>query len=537
MPADPENPASTEDMKLERQEAQTRIAKLLAETDALKQQSSLSDRQSGLMVERLELDKRDAEARIAKIDLEKKVLSDQLTRASQLREWLKTLGTAAAILVFLWTVISGLQQLRDNLTSREEERFERAIVRISSEKPTGRLSGVVSLRDFLAPGPHASGALSYLANAMILEQDSSVRRAILEAITSLKTGELDRRTLNQTLETLVDGNRNLTQIAAKQSQSGYSYPNDPDLADRLRTISAAIVFLLKNRTEIRNLSGIYCVSCDFRGINLPGVIFDDAILSSAVFDNAILTNSSFENAVLTSTSFKGAHLNSAKFALTRDKQPGFAVEAFLHHQGFFPYGPNFNCADLQNADFSGQPFFGLVQESPGFTDPINAMVPELSNANLAKADFTRMGLYLVLKLPKGSIPQPIRLPRGASPTDMTRYLPPPTTPPPPLGMAIAARLSLHFTSSGERYESGGQFDSSIVYGYIDDEFAADKTMSVDETRKMFRRSFRNVGHAFEHSNWVDARLPKFLKELLDQQSVSTTMAEPPCAPNPYFIMR
>jgi uncharacterized protein YjbI with pentapeptide repeats len=210
--------------------------------------------------------------------------------------------------------------------------------------------------------------MSYLSNAMILEPDPTVRGAILEAITSVATTHLDRRTLDQTLETLVNGNRNLTQAAAKYDRSlRYRYPDRTGSVDRLQTISRAIVFLLGGGAQLRDFSGIYCPGCDFRGMQLAGAVFDSAVLSSAVFDNAVLNNSSFDNAVLTRTSFVGAHLNSAKFTLKRDEYPGFAVEEFRSKQGEPPYGPNFDCADLENADFSGQPLLVLCrrrQDSP-----------------------------------------------------------------------------------------------------------------------------------------------------------------------------
>jgi hypothetical protein len=165
------------------------------------------------------------------------------------------------------------------------------------------------------------------------------------------------------------------------------------------------------------------------------------------------------------------------------------------------------------------------------------MIPELTNANLNKTDFSQMGLYFVVSLPKGMAPQPIQLPRGTQPNDNARYIPAPTTPPPVLGIETVTRLPIHFTGTGEAFESGSQFDSSLVYGYIDDNFSVNNTVSDEDARKMFRTSFSRMGLAFEHSNWTDARLPKFLRNLLVHQGVSTNKMEPPCATNPAFTFR
>lgn len=82
------------------------------------------------------LEQREAEARIAKLDIEKRVLSVQLSRKHERREWLKILASLgglfaalAAIATFFFSTVRWQQESFDTRQVQIEERLDRARVR------------------------------------------------------------------------------------------------------------------------------------------------------------------------------------------------------------------------------------------------------------------------------------------------------------------------------------------------------------------------------------------------------------------------
>lgn len=88
----------------------------------------------------------------------------------ELGKMLAGIATTVGIIGTLWL---GLSQLRVTQTSRDAERFERAISRLGSVQPSERLTGLAGIQQFLkAPDEiRQEDSLRYLINAAVIEKD------------------------------------------------------------------------------------------------------------------------------------------------------------------------------------------------------------------------------------------------------------------------------------------------------------------------------------------------------------------------------
>ena len=129
-------------------------------------------------------------------------------------------------------------------------------------------------------------------------------------------------------------------------------------------------------------------------MTLTGTKFDNSILYLSNFADANLNGASFDGADIEHTSFESASLVGAKFTLREDARAGKQRWSYIYRllqQKQSIHGPNFNCADLREADFTGHPIFGFVGK-PLFVfasvrSPIYVLTASFVGADLVGTNF------------------------------------------------------------------------------------------------------------------------------------------------------
>jgi uncharacterized protein YjbI with pentapeptide repeats len=432
-----------------------------------------------------------------KLRLETAVLEQQLSRPSQAREWIKALTGLGAVAALL----AALFQLQQSYYQRADDRLERALGRLASPNVTDRLAGISTLRIVLDEGRSSERRLanSALANSLSVETDPIVSGAILDILRPTDTESRDA-----VLEELANGSRGLLPIALK-AQPGQAFQDwtiDKGDFGRLQSLERAIVTFLHSGARTTDLRNIYCVECNFEGLDLSGVDFSGAVLNNSSFRNSNLTNSSFDHSVLLATNFANANLTGAKFTL--DLQHSAFLADTLANNGEMAWGPDFSCANLENADFSRQEFLSVVENGPNFMSPGSLITPKFENANLKHTDFRSVGVYGALLPFTGR-----QLSPGSKLTFMRTQFP----------------FPLDFFGLSDKPQ---KWDQANLGGVVHMEYLAfrgtlNPTLPMGTDSRKFTGSLNLIAKAFTHSNWDDAQLPVSLRQLLTQDRVATTL--------------
>jgi uncharacterized protein YjbI with pentapeptide repeats len=328
-------------------------------------------------------------------------------------EWLKGIAGLAAILGFFATVWFTSQQLSQLTASRDEDRFDKAISRLSSTNPSERLTGVAGLQLFLGGTQRKNHlqTLLFLANALAVEKDPTISQSILDTFVSLKQSSVEQEVLDQVLIVERDRNRaiikNLREQFEMQVNNGSAklleVPDDelgfgttpPSEVQPLQATGFAIAALIRAGARVKDLSSIYCISCNFSShdgaTDLSNVDFDNSYLRDADFSRCKLENASFDGAYLIHTNFTGSDMQRAR--LTDQPLTVPPIQAILHkHALWGAFGPIFECADLTNADFSGNTLFGFYWSS------VNGVgyFPRFFGANLSGAKMSVFTIFAAL---------------------------------------------------------------------------------------------------------------------------------------------
>lgn len=361
---------------------------------------------------------KEVDLRVDKLKLENEQLRFQASwRGGRAFEFLKALTGVAAVVAALgaiagaiFTYRSATQQLARLTASQVEERFDRDTSRLGSDSPIERLEGVSGLQLFL-DSPKTSlqlASLLFLVNAAAAEKDPTVRGAILDTMATLRKYRLPERVLNKALMAACDRNRGIleslqSQFRERLKRNGkllFNQPNNEAWLGNLnnaglaplRATAETIASLVRDGAHVDDLSGIYCVSCDFsakdRRVDLSGSTFDRSYLRDANFRNAKLDKASFDGAYLSGTDFTNANLRNAKF--TSPPLIDAPVQAILARKTLSgAEGPIFECADLSGADFTGSVLFGFY-----WTKVRGAgYFPRFYGANLRGADLKSFKIF------------------------------------------------------------------------------------------------------------------------------------------------
>jgi len=367
------------------------------------------------------LEQREAEARIAKLNVERRILSLQLSRKYEQREWLKVLAglgglfaAFAAIASFSFSAFRWQQESIDARQVRIEERLDQALVRLGSDSASTRLSGIVSLKSFLTDDncERHPRVLLALTHDLASERELINRSAIIEVLDGIDSKVVANSTLNEALQSLVRFNRTfLRDGKLNQTRSPTNIqPKVDSVEAQTQGLAMAMTALFRKGARVKDLSGIYCVRCDLSNLDLKETNFDDAVLEDADFYNATLVDASFDHADLEGASFVQADLRRAKLIISQqvartkastktrefntldswqklDGPLGNQVDSSSFSRRF----PNFACADLREADFSHRTLGIYVHYWNG--SPYGAA--NFTRANIEKTNFEESKFIVV----------------------------------------------------------------------------------------------------------------------------------------------
>lgn len=443
-------------------------------------------------------------ARIDKLTAETDLIRQQLSPKSQFYERLKVItgfgGVIAGVAAIFSLLFSTCQWFKSAEATREvqiEEHLHRGLTLLGDAVAPARLAGVVSLNSFLR-GDHKKQipqVLLAFTNALALEPSETVRNALVASIDSLDEKATEKVELDRALWSLIRVSRGLVQEGQlwRQRRSNFFFPPSPDtIESRAVSVAAAVSALLRKSARVTDMSKTYLAGEDFRNLNLAGVSFNDSILAASDFGSAVLDGATFVDADLDNVKFTNAKLRGADFRQTtklflgrelhydyveeqmnrrlkwwreespqplRDKPPQFVI-----------YGPDFHCADLAQANFTGHPLLPVFPDS--LPDSMSVATLSFRGANLSGATFYSLKVFGI----------------GYEDNDVPRT---------PFPLLSDARAWMGLPRS---------------YAYFVKNVLDDKAAAQDRTG--YDGSFRELARIFGGSNWKDARMPDVIEATL-----------------------
>jgi len=336
------------------------------------------------------------------------------------------------------------------------------------------------------------------------EKESSVRNAIVQLLAELDTNIVKKEILEKAQSILINSSKyhlETGELYDKRINNKFGIPAPESHEGIARDIATGILELLKKGIKTTNMSNIFCVKCDFSGLDLQGVNFEDAILTWANFSNCNLKGANFDGADLEDTKFIRADLASVFFTYDEDKHPGYRdhyVERQLDVKQYQAsvHGPDFTNADLSNADFTGHILFGFSNDS---LDGGSVLIfnPSFKSAILTNTKFNSIGIYGTTYnyLDKG---------------DGEENVLPMTTLRGKIGLPIGRHL-LDF-----KWDT---IDYTIFHSRID----SFSVVSIDID--YFQRSTYEILYEFKGSNWQDAIWPTAMKEILSNEMENSSITK------------
>lgn len=456
------------------------------------------------------------QAQLEYLEAQRDVLRNQISTAIARRETLRTvasmlsaLSVVVGLFALAWTVWQGLSQLRLQQQERLDTQIQDAVRGLVDEKTNRRLSALTVLRIALHKSQtRQQEILSSIAYAMATENDSVVRDSMNSLIASLSATEFDHEALAATLADLAQVSRSLVEGENLREMHGWLYQRTrTDSAEsRVQSVSDAIVALLRLGARRTDLHGIYCANCKLTGLDLSGVDLRYSILAFADLSKANMRNALLGGADLEHSKFRGADLAGASIV---DESPrGYAFDSYAERRlklklGSFG-GPDFSCANLAGADFSGQALFFLVAKETG-VDQINLLATNFNGANLSGAKLRELPLLVVAPENHDYFPFS-RGPYGSAPGGAARP-----------GNPTSWREPLRYRIlrfGGEKGRAASAPDGHVV-----------------DPRNQYASGLAQISQSFANSNWRDANLDSWLTEWLKANEPSNGKGLPwarPC---------
>jgi uncharacterized protein YjbI with pentapeptide repeats len=344
---------------------------------------------------------------IAEIRLIRQQLSDSTKRI----EWLKAIAglagvvTAFVALLGIYTSISRFQEEeKTKITVQQVQQLNRSIEQLADTNIGKKLAGISTIESFMRTGDRTTQEqiLSVLISILSVEESKPARDAIISSFRSDIYNDVDGGVKENALKKLTDISRSLV-IQGSLRKNRISHALRPAESDTIeakaKSVSQAIVSLIGHGNSFTDFNGIYCVQCDFSGLTIENADFSNSILYLADFSNAVMVAANFDGADIDHTRFVGTTLRKAKFTLIDDPRPGYYRSSYISKlfdrergEQAAVYGPNFNCSDLREADFSGHPIFGFSSENAkleeGRASPLLSFSASFVGADLEGADFS-----------------------------------------------------------------------------------------------------------------------------------------------------
>jgi hypothetical protein len=350
--------------------------------------ASEQDEEARLKLEKMRLENAQTRRNIEKLGLEINGLQHRGI------EWAKAATGPVAILGLIVSVVLGYLQFRTATEARFEERFQKDVAHLSSPTRIERLMGIAGLSQILANRSESQrheAALSFLVNALAIEQEDTVRGAAVSALAQLDPGKKEQVPLVHTaLELLVDRNRLLAgrhEFSAEElTREGIENSAE---AGPIVAIGKVLAGLIRRGAVVKhvNMADIACVGCDLSGpaVDLSGVDLRRSVLANADFSQAKLERAQLTDAILTGTKFFGADLRAAMLGASDEVSARYRVSARTEvEKGLFP---DFSRADLSDAQFAGRVLLG--KNSAGFQMD---EAPLFEDADLGGVDLTSFRL-------------------------------------------------------------------------------------------------------------------------------------------------
>jgi uncharacterized protein YjbI with pentapeptide repeats len=353
------------------------------------------------------------EAQARKTDLEAALLTEQLTPRHKFWEAVKAMAGASGLVLALISIVGGgasiyrwFQDQETNRQLRIEERLERSLDGLSAERAAQRVAAAGSLKSFLSENQERNARVSVAVGyALAMEADQVARGAMLSFFKSLDQASVDLAPKNAALVTLVELNREIVRdksLWLEPPGNWYRFSTEDPKGQRLEATVIAISTLLRQGARVRDLSGTYLVLADLSQLDLSNTKFDDAMLNWTNFAGSTLRGASFNGANLDWTSFAAADLREAKLTYVEASARGarrfsFVVQNLAEGRGLTL--PDFDCADLRGADFTGFPLFNATEDEMR-THPGASGWLRFEGANLGNANLQRVGIYF-MEPPRG----------------------------------------------------------------------------------------------------------------------------------------
>lgn len=415
--------------------------------------------------------------------------------------------TSVAALLGLWFSISRWQdELQQARELRMQEHIRTTLTQLSAESTAERLAGLAAANELLASAAQDRQRLivEVILSIVAVEKEAIVRDSVVELLVELSRQEQNRELLTYSLSRLVQLSRTLVdQYRLRDTHNLRPNLSSEGQEATAQSIGAAIVLLLRAGIRVDDLAGIYCIECDFSGLELSSTDFSNAILPWANFSNSVLVGANFENADLIATRFVSADLRGAALTQTDSTLRTLAPPSYVQvlydrsDDGTAPgqlqiYGPDFSCADLRGARFALHSIFGFASENAILEHggPALYVMPAVFvGANLEETDFSDARMF-------GSRASSDRLPFGGACTEYERR----------------PEYSL-FECTFE--DSSGGTDS--------DEAPA--------TKSPYRVSLQHFQLGFTGSNWRAAHFPNGVRVWLENNPPPSSSNLPwPCEP-------
>lgn len=431
-----------------------------------------------------------------KLAAEIQSIRHQFSPATRAIEWTKAIAGLAGVITAIVALIGiylSIEKTRIEekrlLDSDRREQMNSSISLLADENPAKQLAGITELNSFYS-SEDALGQiqiLTLLASILAVEENKIVRDSIVASVNRRLAAGIDKQVMTGLLRHLVtESNALITQGKLSRSRKGdeFGHLETKSIEARAISISEIIQAAVRKGTDFKEFTGIYCFGCDFSGLDLDNVNFRNSILFHTDFSGSVLTNSNFEAADLEEALFVGADLRNANFSFTERPKSGkyrsSYAEKFSEKSSWSFHGPNFNCADLRQAIFSGHPIFAITYPEDKYFMSGGSFI----GADIDGVTFTSTELFGKIADDDHNIP---------------------------------------FASSG-----GGSI-SDDVYSFVH-EWAEYSTNIPDK----YRRSFENIANLFAGSNWRKSDLPPPIRTFFDDHPPSNNMhfsfRSKPCNP-------
>jgi len=293
----------------------------------------------------------------------------------------------ATLIGLIYSFDKTIEERQQTRRADERARFEQAITRLEKTLTLSKLVGLSVLNGYAtsADSQVRRQTLFTLAGFAGTETDVQGQTALADLVAGLPSrGSLTGDDWSYFQGLLVSQSRSLTDKAdlvrkRQLSDDLQVSPLTPDekTAHALGTLIAAIARRGVAPNYI-DYADIYCADCDFTHVVFPkGVDFSSSVLDDTDFSGATLRDARFDNAELPLAQFVEADLSGASFRSTysvylRTAVPNGApvplgrtmylrhlVSALSVDATVWIGMPNFSCANLTGAQFSGHALFPI----------------------------------------------------------------------------------------------------------------------------------------------------------------------------------